>query len=257
MKRTMRFLTRLYPSRWRKRYGAELEALLEDATPSARDAFDVFGAALKMQMTAWGFGRITLACTVAGTLMAAAISFAFPVHYASQTVLYVMPPAGSTLAGKSADRMVNNLEWNIFSRESLTSIILEHDLYPRERARMPLHDVIREMRRNIRVAPIPPASPENEDARAFVVQFDYRDPCVAQQVNIELTSRFIEGNLEAARRLNSHSIFRVMRPPSLPLRPAGPNRTQFAAVGLFAGLLASLTVAIVVRSHCGMTSQDG
>jgi hypothetical protein len=33
MKRTMRFLARLYPSSWRKRYGAELDALLEDATP--------------------------------------------------------------------------------------------------------------------------------------------------------------------------------------------------------------------------------
>jgi hypothetical protein len=51
MKRTMRFLVWLYPSTWRKRYGAEFEALLEDATPSAQDAFDVFWGALKMQMT--------------------------------------------------------------------------------------------------------------------------------------------------------------------------------------------------------------
>ncbi len=255
MKRIMRFLTRLYPSKWRKRYGAEFDALLEDAMPSARNAFDVFGAALKMQMTAWGFGRITLACTVAGTLMAAAISFAFPVHYASQTIVCLTPAEQSTLARESADRTVNNLEWNILSRESLTSIILEHDLYPSERARIPLDDVIREMKRNIRVALIPTGSPEN--ARGFVVQFDYRDPRVAQQVDTELTSRFIEGTLEMSRWSNSHWIFRVMDPPSLPLRPAGPNRTRFAAAGLFAGLLASLTLAIVMKPRHRTTSQKG
>lgn len=255
MKRIMRFLTRLYPSRWRKRYGAEFDALLEDTTPSARNAFDVFGAALKMQMTAWGFGRITLAWTVAGTLMAAAISFAFPVQYASRTVLFVTPIEGSTLTWGSADRMINNLEWNIFSRESLTSIILEHDLYPRERARMPLDDVIREMKRNIRVAPIPPASTENRDMLGFLVQFDYPDPRVARQVDIELTSRFIEANFVHLGSSNPLGIFRVMDPASL--RRAGPNRMQFAAAGLLAGLLASLTLAIVVKPRRRTNSQKG
>jgi hypothetical protein len=45
MKRIMRFLVRLYPSSWRKRYGAEFDALLEDAMPTARDTFDLFWGA--------------------------------------------------------------------------------------------------------------------------------------------------------------------------------------------------------------------
>lgn len=49
MKRIMKFLARLYPSTWRTRYGAEYEALLDDATPRPRDAFDVAWVAVKLQ----------------------------------------------------------------------------------------------------------------------------------------------------------------------------------------------------------------
>ena len=52
MKRIMRFLARLYPSGWRERYGAEFGALLEDATPSAHNAYDILWGAFKMQLDA-------------------------------------------------------------------------------------------------------------------------------------------------------------------------------------------------------------
>lgn len=248
MKRTMRFLARLYPSSWRKRYGDEFEALLEDATPSARDAFDVFWGASKMQMTTWGFGRITLACSVAGILVAAAVSFALPVHYLSRAVLTVTPANGSIPAGETTRSLLNNMERNVFSQESLTSIVQEHNLYPRERALMPVNDVIDNMKRNIRIDPIPLASPGNPDTLTFAVQFDYSDRYVAQQVNAELASLFLEGALNS--QLNSELwIFHVSDPPSLPLGPAAPNRTRLGAVGLFAGLLAGLSLAIVVRSR--------
>jgi uncharacterized protein involved in exopolysaccharide biosynthesis len=253
MKRTIRFLARLYPSSWRKRYGVEFEALLEEATPSARYAFDVLWGALKMQMTTWRFGRITLACSVAGILLATAVSFVVPVHYVSQAVFTATP------ADESTRSLLNDLDRNIFSRELLTSIIQEHNLYPRERSRMPLDDVIDNMRRNIRVDFLPLASPENRDTLTFVIQFDYSDRYVAQQVNTELVSHFMEGNvarqLNAARQTDSHSPLRLRLPdlPSLPLRPTEPNRTRLAAEGLFAGLLAGLTFAIVLKSRHGTT----
>jgi hypothetical protein len=147
------------------------------------------------------------------------------------------------------------MERNVFSRESLTSILQEHNLYPRERARMPVDDVIDNMKRNIRVDPIPFASPGNPDTLTFVVQFDYSDRYVAQQVNAELASRFREGALNS--QLNSNWIFHVSDPPNLPLRPSAPNRTRLGAVGLFAGLLAGLSLAIVVKSRRGTTVGNG
>jgi hypothetical protein len=257
MKRTMRFLARLYPSNWRKRYGAEFVALLEDATPSARDAFDVFWGALKMQLTTWSFGRIMLACSVAGTLVAAAASFVGPVHYVSQTVLWLTPAERSSPTGESASSLLNNVESNAFNREFLTSVILEHNLYPHERARMPLDGVIDKMKRNIALEATPLASPANRDTFRFVVQFEYSDPRIAQQVNEELMSRFMESTVKIGQQLESDWSFRVLDPPSLPLNPDAPNRAQFAAVGLIAGLLGGVTLAIVLRSRRGTTIENG
>jgi len=268
MKRILELLARLYPPNWRRRYGAEFDALLEDAAPSARDILDLLWGAFKMQITTWSFGRITVAGSLAGVLVAAAISFAVPLHYLSQSFVEVTPANGS--APQSPRRLMDNVAQDVFSRDSLGSIIQEHNLYPRERARMPLDDVIDIMRRNIRVYSLTLASPENRDAFKFTVQFDYSDPHVAQDVNAELTSRVIEDNLRMRQQLESRSSvnqhrdslaitsqlnpgsgfqFMVLDPPTLPRKPSAPNRAQFAAVGLFAGLLAGLTLAIALRSH--------
>jgi hypothetical protein len=257
MKWTMRFFVRLYPASWRKRYGAEFEALLDDAKPSARDASDVFWGALKMQMTTWSFGRIVLTCSVAGILVATAIIFALQVNYASQAVLWVTPRDGSTSTGESGRSLVSNLARNIFVREYLASVIQEHNLYPGERARKPLDDIIDNMKRNITLEATPYASPAHPAALTFVVRFGYPEARVAQQVNEELISRFMEGAVENAQQFNLNWNFRVLDPPSIPLKPAGPNRTQFAAVGLFAGLLIGLALAFVVRSRRTATVGDG
>jgi len=242
MKRTMRFLARLYPSSWRERYGAEFDALLEDAKPSVRDAFDVFWGALKIQMTTWSFGRITLAGSLAGILVAAAISFALPVHYVSQTLLIVSLGDGLTSTGESGRRLVSNLARDVISREYLASLIQEHNLYPRERARMPLNDVIDKMKRDITLEAIP-------HTQWFLVRFAYSDAHLAQQVNEEMVSRFMEGTKGIAQQLNFGWVSFARSFESL--RPTAPNRMQFAAIGLFAGLLVGLTVAIALRPRRG------
>ena len=247
MKRVMRFLVRLYPSGWRNRYGVEFDALLEDASLTARDTLDIFWGALKMQMTPWGFGKVTLACSVAGMLVAAAISFMVPVRYESQAVITAIP------ADETTRRVLSSVEQSVMSRESLTSVIKEHNLYSRERARMAFDDIVDKMKRNIHVYSTPVASPGDGDSLTFVVQFDYSDPKAAQQVNEELAGRFIKGNFEVAPQFDSHIVLRLPEVPSLPLRPASPNRTRFTAVGLFAGLCIGLTCAIVLGSRRNTT----
>jgi len=249
MKRAIRFLARLYPSSWRRRYGAEFDALLEDAAPSARDAFDVFSGALKMQATTWTFGRIVLAGVVTGILMAAAFSVALPAHYLSHSFVTLMPADGSSPANESTLQLVSTMEQSVFSREFLTAVIHEHNLYWRERLRMPLGDVVEKMRRDINVAPVP--SPGNQNAFTFVVQFDYSDPRVAQRVNEELTSRFVEGGLNS--QLTSHWTFRVPDAPSLALKPT-TNRARLIALRLLAALLVGLTLATALRVRHGKTA---
>ena len=51
MKRLALYLARLYPRRWRERYGRELEALLEDTQLTWRDLVDLARSSLEVRMT--------------------------------------------------------------------------------------------------------------------------------------------------------------------------------------------------------------
>ena len=246
MNRAMRFLARLFPSDWRKRYGVEFDALLEDAAPSARGALDVLCSALRMQMTTWNFRRIALAGLLTGIFASAAISFGLPAHYLSQMVLELTPADGSAPAGESV-RLVDDMQQNLYTPKYLASVIDAHNLYWRERVHMPLDDVVAKMRKDINVLPVPRASSLNRDTATFVIQFDYSDPRVAQRITEELTSRFIGGGLNS--ELVSNWTFRVADAPSLPLRPAASNRARLTALGLFAGLIAGVSLAILLGSR--------
>ncbi len=90
MKPWIHLATRLYPSAWRKRYGTEFQALLEDVNPGWRELFDVFGGALKMQLTTGAtYLKLGAAFALAGLLIATVASFVIPKEYTSNAVLRV------------------------------------------------------------------------------------------------------------------------------------------------------------------------
>ena len=91
MRRLLKFLVRLYPSDWRKRYGVEYEALLDEVTPRARDAFDVLWQALKMQAKSWNLVKVVLPCAVCGAFVAGGIT-------GGVSVLVIVTGAGAVAA---------------------------------------------------------------------------------------------------------------------------------------------------------------
>jgi hypothetical protein len=257
----MRLLVRLYPSGWRKRYGAEMEALIEDATPSPRNVLNIFMGALEMQLAKWSFARITVASLGAGILVAVVLALVTPARSVSQSFVDVTPPNGR--APDSARSQFDNVERYAFSREALAAIIQKYNLYQHERLYMRLDDVIANMRRDISVHSSIPTSTDTRDAFRFAVQFDYSDPRVAQNVNAELTSRLIEGNLRVRQdssavptsELNSGFQFKVLDPPSLALRRASLRRTP---LNLLVAMLFSIAVALVLKSRRNAaTAQNG
>jgi uncharacterized protein involved in exopolysaccharide biosynthesis len=256
MKRVLKFLALLYPSAWRKRYGVEYEALLDQGMPRARDAFDVLWAAAKMHMTSWGFVRIVLPFAIAGTLIAAAISFAIPPQYVSQTVILVTVgdgaagPKDETIGRDSADASLRDLKGTLLSDASLTPIIQKLDLYPRDRTRMPQEGMINQMRRDIYFRPVMKGPGQS----AFALQFSYPDPHAAQRVDAELVSAMMESHLRLSMNHSSttpdrHETFRVEHAANLPLGPSFPQRGVFGAGGLFAGIGGGLILASVMRRH--------
>src|SRR4029077_18495193 len=78
----------LYPASWRRRYGIEFEALLEDTGRHWRDVLDVLLGALKMQLTSWTLGKIAAGFGLAGAVLFFALSFiAMPDKYTSYCTL--------------------------------------------------------------------------------------------------------------------------------------------------------------------------
>jgi hypothetical protein len=236
-------MARLYPSAWRRRYGAEYEALLEEATPRVRDVFDVFREAFKMQMTTWSFLRIVLVCSLVGALAAVGLSFSRPKLYKSQTLISVDTPDPQSIREELAGPVQDLLDLPF-----LASIIQRENLYPSERAKMPMNDVIELMRKEIRVAPLQKS--DGKPASGFILEFVYPDAHVAQHVDAELTSRLMGSNLRA--RISSPSTasrgetFTVLNAADLPQEPFFPKRGVFGLGGLIAGLVGGLVLAGVV-----------
>jgi len=104
---------------------------------------------------------------------------------------YVMP----NVVTDPQDRL-QSMTQQILSRTRLRRLIEQFNLYPRERARMTMDEVIDLMRDRIRIelvrAPGRPA-----ELTAFRIYYSADNARVAQQITNELTSLFIEENLQA------------------------------------------------------------
>ncbi len=135
MKRAMRAAAWLYPKRWRKRYGDEFEALIEDAGAGWRSVADVLKGALKMQLSHWGSGRIVTVAAVVGVVIAAAASFSVPDQWQSQAVIRITPlripeRAAQDSLNHALYDGIHSMEQAIESRSVLQTIINNFGLLP-------------------------------------------------------------------------------------------------------------------------------
>ena len=235
MTRLVRWAAWLYPPDWRARYGAEFEALLEDAGTGWRELGDVVKGAVLMHFNARSITAITAVCGVIG-LAAAAIAFSIHDRYVSTAVLRL---GGPTPEAQSSE--LRHLAEHVLGRDSLAGIIQKYGLYPEERKRIPLEDIVQEMRRNIMILPIRKAGhPLTAPADAIQIRFSYPDKAIAQAVTRELTTGLLQGSLPVLS-------LEVLDPASLPQQPSYPNRTSFLIAGLGIGLAAGAIVTAARR----------
>jgi succinoglycan biosynthesis transport protein ExoP len=145
----------------------------------------------------WIFGPF-LFCMVASVVGV----YLWPDSYVSAAVIKITPQqipesmVQSSINQQMYDR-INSMEQTILSRSVLTTIINTYNLYPSERLRLPIEDVIDEMRKKIAVAPVKTSSNDTGSTRiipAFSVQFSYEDRHMAQRVVQDLVGRFIDEN---------------------------------------------------------------
>jgi uncharacterized protein involved in exopolysaccharide biosynthesis len=228
MRDWIRLAAQLYPRSWRARYGVEFDALLDDAAAGPREFADVIRGALTMQLrtvTSWKFAAASAA---AGAILACAISFVIPGRYVSTAVLRT---SGSQTA------VLRTQE--VLSRSSLAEIIQRPSLrlYPGERTREPMEDVIEGMRtRDIRVQQVGPD---------LHISFAYTDPVKAQAVTRALMTRFTGSEPDSTPPTGV--AYEVVEASTLPDQPIAPNRLTFLAAGLLIGLAVGLLAAATMR----------
>jgi capsular polysaccharide biosynthesis protein len=241
MKTLARWVARLYPEAWRARYAEELEALLEDVGPGAGDLWDIALGALFMQMTSISFWKIVAGCAVAGALAAGFVAATLPNRYVSTAVLRI------DAAPREAQIELMRLQQAALSRSALTSIVTGQNLYTNELKKLPLEDVIQEMRKDIRIRV---ANLRGESA--FAVEFANENPAAAQATVSAIVNSLIEHNVQASPQPgNGANAVELLDPASLPSRPVSPNRVKAMIngllTGLSVGLLCAATFSIVRR----------
>src|SRR5580700_10254591 len=147
---------------------------------------------------------------IAGPLFAAlvvsvAVAFLWPDTYISSATIRVAPPQVPESfvpanTNQEIQGRVNALVQLILNRATLTNIINTHGLYKRKLARMPLDDVIEDMKQNdIQVLPVRQSlnagQRETQQYPAFEIRFAYSERFTAQKVATDLVARFLEENV--------------------------------------------------------------
>lgn len=249
MKRWLRVASRFYPAAWRGRYAAEFDAMLDEVDTRWKDVFDVLKGALTMQFTSWNLPSISLTFAVIGALIATAAGFSIPNEYQSMSVIRISPQSAVHDGWQGeAPQHIAEIALESFSRTFLTGIITGLNLYNDQRKQKPLEDIVREMRSHISIRLLNVPGGER-DRTTFVISYVYPNAKLAQAVTRELVTKFTEVNVTAQRGSDIRTArnLEVLDPPSVPLRPKYPNRSLIVAIGLFAGLLAGLTVSYALR----------
>jgi hypothetical protein len=230
MNRVAKWMMRLYPARWRRRYGDELDALLAESGADTRVVVDLLKGGVRMQFSTWSFAKLAAVLGVAGVLLAAAGSYLIaPIYESKATVEMTGPQPGS---------VIRRMEPVILSRPSLASIINapQLDLYISERKVTPLEDVIEKMRNDIHTDFIDRPSEQGKSA-VFRIGFQYPDPAKAREVTAMLAQKFADESFQPGLRetAGKHGLYWV-DPANLAIRPAFPDERVVLIVGFLLGV---------------------
>jgi len=146
----------------------------------------------------WIFGPI-----FASLVISVVVAFLWPDTYVSRATIRVVPPqVPESLVPNNVNMdiqgRVNSLAQTILNRATLTNIINSEGLYKKELARLPLDDIIENMRRNdVKVEALQQSL--NSQARpqypAFEIRFSYRERFTAQKVVADLRAKFLDENV--------------------------------------------------------------
>jgi polysaccharide biosynthesis transport protein len=136
------------------------------------------------------------------TALTVAVVYRMPAIYAAEALILInaqkIPErlVPTTVSADTEDRLAT-ISQEILSNTRLKKIIDDYALYPRERKRQPLDEVIQIMRRDISAHVRVERGWSGNKPNAFHVGYEGTDPAVVAQVANQVANLFIEENLRA------------------------------------------------------------
>lgn len=135
----------------------------------------------------------------AGIVISTVIAFLWPDTYVSSALIRITSSqvpdrlVQSNMNQLLTDR-INAITQGVLSRSTLTNIIQTHDLYPRDRRRLPMEDVIERMKgKDIRIGTLSLQQGQNRIG-AFPITFQYENRYLAQKVTADIVSKLMNEN---------------------------------------------------------------
>jgi polysaccharide chain length determinant protein (PEP-CTERM system associated) len=123
-----------------------------------------------------------------------------PKRYTSQTLVLVDQPTVpidyvKPVVSEDLNRRLSSMQEQILSRTRLLPIVEKFGLYPEDRKRLSLDDLVDRLRKSVSVKPMDPMpGTENRSLPGFHVDVTFNNPQIAQQICKEITSMFMEQN---------------------------------------------------------------
>ncbi len=146
----------------------------------------------------WILPTITLVVGALGLVLAIVL----PKKYTSSTVVLVEPPSVSkevvpSLITEDLYHRMASMKEQILSRSRLQPIIEKLSLYPEDRGKKHMEDLVDRLRQSIDVSLMEPMTGSNDhQPPGFHVSVTFNDSRTAQQICTEITSMFLEQNAE-------------------------------------------------------------
>jgi len=135
----------------------------------------------------------------AGIVIATVVAFLWPDTYQSSALIRVTSSQVpdryvQTNLNQLLSERISAIAQGVLSRSTLTNIIQTHDLYPRERRRLPMEDIIEQMRtKHIKIGVVNLQN-STKSVGAFPISFQYENRFLAQKVTADIVSRLINEN---------------------------------------------------------------
>lgn len=143
--------------------------------------------------------------------IAVAVASALPKKYTSQTVVLVAKPTVPTeyvkpVVTEDLSRRLASMKEQILSRSRLEPVIDKFDLYPKDRGKVHMEELVDRLRTAIEISPLAPmAGTEDRSLPGFSVSVTLNDAQEAQQICTSITSMFMEQSASALEQQASRT----------------------------------------------------